>query len=53
MRSGLRWWEFYSLPDAGGTFVGSSYCYATAREWAQFELLYLNDGVWQAWNYSR
>jgi CubicO group peptidase (beta-lactamase class C family) len=33
-------------PDASGTYVGSSYIMATARDFARFGLLYCNDGIW-------
>jgi CubicO group peptidase (beta-lactamase class C family) len=32
--------------DAAGTFLGSSYVFATARDFARFGLLYLRDGIW-------
>lgn len=31
-------------PDAAGTYVGSSYVYASARDYARFGLLYCNNG---------
>ncbi len=33
--------------DASGNFVGSSYTFATPRDWARFGLLYLQNGKWQ------
>ncbi|MBZ5856505.1 serine hydrolase domain-containing protein [Flavihumibacter profundi] len=33
-------------PDASGTFVGSSYVFANARDWARFGLFYANNGIW-------
>ena len=32
--------------DAAGTFIGSSFCFCTARDFARFGLLYLRGGIW-------
>ena len=32
--------------DESGVFIGSSFMYATPRDWAKFGLLYLNNGNW-------
>jgi len=33
--------------DQAGTFIGSSYCFCSPRDFARFGLLYLRDGVWE------
>jgi len=33
--------------DGAGTFIGSSFCFATPRDFARFGLLYLRGGVWE------
>lgn len=32
--------------DQSGNYVGSSYAWATAQDWARFGQLYLQDGIW-------
>lgn len=39
-------YSFMLEPDASGTYIGSSYSYATARDFARFGLLYYNNGLW-------
>jgi len=34
--------------DDAGTFIGSSYLFASAQDFARFGLLYLRDGVWDS-----
>jgi CubicO group peptidase (beta-lactamase class C family) len=36
----------YLETDEAGNFIGSSYCYASARDWGRFSLLFLNEGNW-------
>jgi CubicO group peptidase (beta-lactamase class C family) len=33
-------------PDASGSFIGSSFAFMTARDWARFGELFRRDGVW-------
>lgn len=33
-------------PDASGSFIGSSFFFATGRDWARFGQLHLQGGVW-------
>ena len=33
-------------PDASGSLVGSSYMFATPRDWARYGLFIMNDGIW-------
>lgn len=39
-------YSFLLEPDASGTYIGSSYSYATARDFARFGLLYYYNGKW-------
>ena len=39
-------YSFLLEPDASGTYIGSSYSYATARDFVRFGLLYYYNGKW-------
>jgi len=34
-------------PDLSGSFMGVGSCFASARDWARFGLLFLQDGIWE------
>lgn len=34
-------------PDASGSFIGSSFAFASARDWARFGELHRREGVWE------
>lgn len=34
-------------PDPSGLYIGSSFMFASARDWAKFGQLYLQDGMWK------
>lgn len=42
----INMYSAFMETDEAGNFIGSSYCYATPRDWAKFGLLYLNYGNW-------
>lgn len=47
LRQKLSLPQLYIEPDAAGYWVGSSYAYATAREWGKLGQLMLQEGHWQ------
>ena len=38
---------FVFEPDSAGTFIGSSFAFASAHDWAKLGQLYLDDGTWE------
>jgi len=44
-RIGMR--TAFFEPDASGSFIGSSFVFASARDWTRFGQLHLQDGIWE------